>query len=94
VTYHILLSLWYSIKLLMKILDQSCRRSEILTLFSKVKLYCPASSVIILMSFFKKENPSVYGQVLALYIFAEHFGLQSSINISSYFILIYQLILA
>jgi hypothetical protein len=42
----------------------------------------------------QEENPSVYGQVLALYIFAEHFGSQSSINISSYFILIYQLILA
>jgi hypothetical protein len=37
------------------------------------------------MSFFKKENPSVYGQVLALY-FAEHFGSPVFINISSYFI--------
>jgi hypothetical protein len=46
VTYHILLSLWYSIKLLMKILDQSCRRSEsILAIFKgKTVLSCASSS--------------------------------------------------
>jgi hypothetical protein len=45
VTYHILLSLWYSIKL-MKILDQSCRRSEsILAIFKgKTVLSCASSS--------------------------------------------------
>jgi hypothetical protein len=77
----------------MKILDPVGDLKAYL-LFSKVKLYCPAhhphDNTYVLL---QEENPSVYGQVLALYIFAEHFGSQSSINISSYFI-IYQLILA
>jgi hypothetical protein len=42
--------------------------------------------MIILMSFFKKENPSVYGQhSISL---QNILGLQSSINISSYFIIL------
>jgi hypothetical protein len=63
-------------------------------LFSKVKLYCPAhhphDNTYVLL---QERKPVRLWTGFALYIFAEHF-LQSSINISSYFILIYQLILA
>jgi hypothetical protein len=78
----------------MKILDQSCRRSESILAIFKGKLYCPAhhphDNTYVLL----QEKPVRLWTGFALYIFAEHFGLQSSINISSYFILIYQLILA
>jgi hypothetical protein len=59
----------------MKILDQSCRRSESILAIFKGKLYCPAhhphDNTYVLL----QEKPVRLWTGFALYIFAEHFGL-------------------
>jgi hypothetical protein len=70
----------------MKILDQSCRRSESILAIFKGKLYCPHhphDNTYVLL----QERKPVHGQVWHSISLQNILGLQSSINISSLFYL-------